>query len=344
VAIQRLAEATMTLYAELLEQVRNSGAIPRTGSFVSKTINGTRYWYVQRVDGGRKKQIYLGAETDELLTKMQRAGERTSLLADEQRRRRELVSMLSAGGMAVESAAVGKVLSALDDAGLFRAGAVLVGTQAFSAIANMLGVRFEAQSLRTADVDVGHPPITLAVGAMQTDLLEDLRETDPRFVAVPGLDPLHPSTSFKVRGRDLRVDLLTPGRDGSKPLYLPHLNAAALPLSGLDYLLGDPVDAVIVSSDGILLQVPSPARFALHKLWVSRRRNPSEQGKARKDVRQASQIIEVLLDDRPGDLILAWSSLRPAMLNLVRRGCVALTSDARARLAELVRDASISRR
>lgn len=335
--IHRLPEATITLSGELLDQIRGAVAIPRSGSFVSKSINGTRYWYVQRVDGGHKRQIYLGPETDELLSRIERAEETTSAAVPDERRRRELVTMLAAGGMATESAAIGGVLAALDDAGLFRAGAVLIGTQAFSAIANMLGVRFDTQSLRTADVDVGHPSITVAVGEMRTDLLEDLRASDPRFAAVPELDPRDPSSSFKVRGRDLRVDLLTPGRDGARPVLLPHINAAALPLSGLDYLITEAVEGVVLTGPGILVNVPSPARFALHKIWVSQRRNVSEQAKARKDFRQASQLIEILLEDRPGDLAAAWQELRPGMLKLVRRGCAALASDVGARLSEVVR-------
>lgn len=342
--LQRLPEATITLYGELLDQVRSAAVIPRSGSFVSKTIGGTTYWYVQRVDGGRKRQIYIGGETPALLARIEGAEEARSMAADDERRRRELVTMLSAGGMATESAAIGSVLTALDDAGLFRAGAVLVGTQAFGSIANMLGVRLDAQSLRTADVDVRHPAITIGVAETRTDLLEDLRASDPRFVAVPELNPAHASTSFKVRGRDLRVDLMTPGRDGSKPRFLPHINAAALPLPGLDYLIAEPVAGVVLSGSAILVQVPSPARFALHKIWVSQRRNVSEQGKARKDLRQASQVLEVLLEDRPGDVAAAWSALKPAMLKLVRRGAATLDGEVRARLGDAAQDAALSRR
>jgi hypothetical protein len=53
--------------------------------------------------------------------------------------------------------------------------------------------------------------VSVAVGEVQMDLLGKLRASDSRFVAVPELDPRNPSTSFKVRGRGLRLDLLTPG-------------------------------------------------------------------------------------------------------------------------------------
>ena len=41
-------------------------------------------------------------------------------------------------------------------------------------------------------------------------MLGRLRAQDPTFFAVPGIDSREPATSFKVRGRDRRVDFLTP--------------------------------------------------------------------------------------------------------------------------------------
>jgi hypothetical protein len=35
----------------------------------------------------------------------------------------------------------------------------------------------------------------------------------------------------------------------------------------------------------------------------------SEQAKAAKDLRQAGELLELLLDDRPGDVRLAWEAL-----------------------------------
>jgi hypothetical protein len=342
--IERLSDATVTLYAELLDQLRVAPPLPRSGSFVSKTISGATYWYVQRVDGGFRRQVYLGPETESLVARIREAEASRDAFAEDERRHREIVAMLAVGRMATESAAVGSVIRVLADGGLFRAGAVLVGTQAFSAIANLLGVRFDSQSLRTADVDVGQPAISVAAGEMRTDILDQLRAADPRFCAVPELDPRQPSSSFKVRGRDLRVDLLTPGREGAKPVFLRHINAAALPVPGLDYLIQDAIPAAILTGAGILTNVPSPSRFALHKLWVSRRRNASEQAKARKDLRQAAQVLEVLLDDRPGDLSLAWSGLHPSMRKLVRSAAGTLDADLRARLGAAVQDAALSRR
>jgi hypothetical protein len=343
--IERLGETTLTVYAELLDQLRGAPLVPHSGSFVSKEIGGTRYWYVQRKHEGKLRQIYLGVESPELLRIMKRADTARESQALDERRRRELVSMLIGGGMAAESGAVASVLTTIADAGLFRAGAVLVGTQAFRCIANLLGVRSAEENLRSADGDLGQRTISIALGDMRVDLLEELRKSDPRFAAVPELDPRHPSTSFKVRGRDLRVDVLIPGsRDGARSVYLAHLNAAAQPLVGLAFLLEETTEAAVIGDAGILVSVPSPARFALHKLWVSQRRPVSETAKSRKDHRQAEQILEVLLADRPEDIARAWRQVPRAMAPSLRKAAKQLEPTVLAAIAEVVQDAALSRR
>lgn len=327
----RLPESVQVLYAEFLDQLRaaeNDFHLPMGGSFVSKKIGNGVYWYLQRHEEGRRTQMYLGSETPELLQQIGAAREQQVDL----KRRRQLVSMLKAGGAASESASFTAVLEVLADAFVFRLGGVLVGTQAFKCYANMLGVRFEAQSLRTADIDVAeNARISVAVAREgSVDILERLKSIEPRFAAVPELDPRDPSTSLKVRGSDLRVDFLTTTRRGmrKKPVPLPHLKVAAEPLEGLDYLIEKTTKAAVVGGGGILVNVPLPARYAVHKLWVARNRPVSEQTKARKDISQARQVIEVLLTDRPDDIeqaVLAMQS-RPKMWSRVRKELEQLTA------------------
>jgi len=61
--------------------------------------------------------------------------------------------------------------------------------------------------------------------------------------------------------------------------------------------------------DGILANVPNPARYAFHKILVSRSRSVTDHTKIEKDLQQAAQLIDVLAEDRPGDLALAWEAL-----------------------------------
>jgi hypothetical protein len=332
--MRRLPETVQVLYAELLDQLRaaeNDLRLPIGGSFVSKTIGSGRYWYLQRDEKGRRTQTYLGPETPELLQQIEAAKEQQRDL----KRRRQLVSMLTAGGAASESPSFTAVLEVLADSFIFRLGGVLVGTQAFMCYANMLGVRFEAESLRTADIDVAeNAKISVAIAREGSlDLLERLKSVEPRFAAVPELNPRDPSTSLKVRGSDLRVDFLTTTRRGvrTKPVPLPHLNVAAQPLEGLEYLIEKTTKAAVVGGGGILVNVPLPARYTLHKLWVAKNRPISDQTKARKDIAQARQLIEVLLADRPDDVEEAANAMqsKPKMWKRVQKEFDRLTAPRR---------------
>ncbi len=340
-AFERLPESVQTLYAELLDQAIQGEAEAAVtsapqGSFVSKAIKGGTYWYLQRMEGDRKRQQYLGRESPSLLAWMAGVREARARLDADAGQRARLCGMLAAGGAATESAPAVRVLSLLAQAGVFRMGGILVGTQAFSAYGNMLGVRFEQQALRTQDIDIAQDRsigIALSVETAPLNVEKSLTGSDLGFSAVPAFDSRKPSTSFKVRGRDLRVDFLTPlfGRDSEEPVFLPALGVAAHPLRFLDYLIESPAQAVVVGFDGILVNVPDPARFAFHKLLISQRRPVSEQTKAAKDLRQAGALIELLLLDRPGDLPIAWEALRrsPAAVKAVRAGMDRLPAELR---------------
>jgi len=344
----RLPGTVENLYSELLDQLRAADAAAAAGgvggSLVTKTIRGRAYWYLQRSEGTRKRQIYLGPDDSPFVERVRTSMGSLSATSADQSGRRELVAMLAAGGMFRESAPVGTVLRVLSESSIFRAGGVLVGTQAFSTLANLLGVVFDRGSSRTADVDIAHDttiPVALDDEQTEDGFIESLRRADPGFFGVPGMDVGDPSTSFSVRGRDLRVDFLTPDRSRGqrkKPVLLEHLGCAAQPLLRLEYLIEDPIDAVVVAGAGIRVNVPQPARFAFHKLWVAAQRPASESSKARKDFRQAESILEVLVDDRPGDVSAAFEALTPhkTMLRQVRAQVARLDGGMREQLDPLL--------
>ncbi len=70
-AFDRLPESHLTLYSELLDQMipAESEAVAEgrlTGSLTSKKIKGHTYWYLQRSEGSKLRQIYLGPDSPEL--------------------------------------------------------------------------------------------------------------------------------------------------------------------------------------------------------------------------------------------------------------------------------------
>jgi hypothetical protein len=339
-----LPASVQTLYAELLEleqiAVAESASGPITGgTFVAKKIRGKTYWYLQRSEGSTVRQHYLGSDSRALRTWMEESGAARRSRSGDEATRRKLADMLRSGGATAEPAGVIKVLRVLAEAGVFRFGGVLVGTQAYRALGNLLGVRLGSAAARTQDLDIAaDATIGVAFGGRVPpgEVERRLGQLEPPYLPVPGLDPRQPSTTFKVRGRQYRVDFLTPARRSGEehPVRLSALGCAAQPVRFLEFLLEGTAQAVVVGAGSVLVNVPDPARFALHKLFTAGSRGATQQTKAGKDVAQAATLLDVLLGERPGDLAAAWNAIssrraRSAIVASVR----SLSPDLRERLA-----------
>ena len=297
---------TQTTYAELLERCRTTAfqdAFSEDGSFVPKTIKGKRYWYFQKKSAGGREQKYVGPETSELLEQITQHRQ----TRDDERERHTLVSTLVRSfGMPRPIKEIGDVVAALAKAGIFRLRGVLVGTVAYQVYSPMLGVRFPHAILQTEDVDIAQfQNVSVAVEELIPPVLDLLKSVDETFRPVPHM---HEKTvaSYVAKG-GLRVDFLTPneGGDTDIPQPLRAFQTDAEPLRFLDFLIHEPESAVLLHNAGIYVLVPSPQRFAVHKLIVSRRRR---QGAAKqdKDVKQSAALLEVLNDKRPYELKSAW--------------------------------------
>ena len=319
--MQRLAAETQTLYAELTERLRALEAVRSfaslAGAFAKKRVSGGDYWYFKTSAGpSGQREYFVGpdnAETRSIMAQYAKGREGSDAALEDIAR---LCAMLRKGGAMMTDAPSAKVISGLAAAGMFRLGAVLVGTHAYIALGNVLGMRWTS-SLRTQDIDVAaDSSVQVALPEVEADLPKTLESLGMGFLPIPGLSPKTPHTSFKVRGQTLRVDLLTParGRRDGKPVTVHRFKAAAQPLELLDYLLGQWVAAPLLDGGATLVNVPDPARFALHKLIVSGRRPVIEQAKAQKDRQQATELIRAIYEDRRGDLTLAAKALgkRPA--------------------------------
>ncbi|MGH7146845.1 MAG: GSU2403 family nucleotidyltransferase fold protein [Nitrospiraceae bacterium] len=315
--MERLPLETQTLYAELLEQLtaldahRSIGRVP--GCFVTKIVKGDTYYYFQYSDpGGVLRQRYVGKRTpalDKIVARFQEErGGRETDVAQIQR----LCAQLRAGGALTADSAIARVIKALAESGLFYLGGVLVGTHAFAVLGNLLGIRWTQHAVKTQDIDIaGRLHLDIAVPDLHADVPQILDALQMGFLPVPAFNLKSPSTSFKVRGAALRVDFLTPLKHprSTAPVVIHRFNMAAQPLPYLDYLLEHYERGALVNGQGVLVNVPTPARFAFHKLIVSRARDISTKTKSDKDLLQAGQVLEALAEDRPGDLLLAWEAL-----------------------------------
>jgi hypothetical protein len=311
-----------TLYAELLEQLRALDAIRSIGflegSFVQKIVKGEPYIYFQRYDAsGAKRQLYVGRKTDSLNELIAKYQQEKQEFAPDLSGIERLCAQLRVGGALMTDHASARVVKQLAESGVFRLGGVLVGTHAYIAIGNNLGVRWEHAGIRTRDIDIASrrtAELELILPRIEVDIPSVLESLKMGFFPIPQLDHSHPSTSFMIRGNKMRIDFLTEqhGQE-TKPVYIPRFKTAAQPLLFMDFLLEEKIPSVVVDGGGVLVNVPSPARFAIHKMIIAQERTAENHVKRDKDFQQAYQVLSVLQDERPGDITLAIE-------NAIKRG------------------------
>jgi hypothetical protein len=203
--------------------------------------------------------------------------------------------------------------------GLFEAGAVLVGSHAYAVILNSLGIK--AIAYETEDIDIARRHQLALAHVPEGGLLAMLKETGIHFVPVPSMKRGEPSTSYTEAGRSrFHVDLLVPSPDDTFPTVpVAELDAHATGLPYLAYLLGKAQRGTLLSRHGAVpVRVPDPARFAIHKLLVSRLRT-NTLIKSQKDVRQAYVLLAMLGEHRTGDIEDACAELPRSARALVRR-------------------------
>jgi hypothetical protein len=193
--------------------------------------------------------------------------------------------------------------------GLFNAGAMLVGTHAFEAIANKMGIRVAA--FATEDVDVARPARLALRDTPPGGLLQLLRESGIDFFAVPPLERGHPPVKFAEKGRSrFTFDLIAPARGKEiQSVAVPELGTHAVALPHFGYLVAEAQSGIVLSRHGIAaIQMPLPERFALHKMIVSQLRTGRAE-KSLKDLRQAAVLIAATCEMHPGAIAEAAEKL-----------------------------------
>lgn len=251
------------------------------GTLKQRTQSGNRYWVREyiRVDGS-KVDDYLGADA---------AMEKSRL--EQLREELELARALAAGSAQLRLFGYQRmdrkpaaVLEALCNRGLFAAGLTLVGSHAYGALLNELGIA--AAGYRTQDLDLARAQRLAVALPRGADFRQLLAESGLRFVPVPELAA----------------------------------HAQAVPL--LDFLVREPIDGVVLSPNQVIpVKLPSPERFVLHKLYASQSR--TDRAKTPKDLEQAAILATVLEEDMPGRLLDAFRRMPAAGKPATRRGAKA---------------------
>ena len=294
-------------YQDLLRLHLDETASGLVGSIEERHRNGRVYLYDRFRIGTEMKSRYLGEGTPELRARLAHAA---TLKADADARRKQmsrLARLLRAEGFIATDRDTGSMLLAFARAGVFRLGGTLVGTGAYALYQGELGLRFDADELaQTGDIDfASFERLSVALGDQVEENPGDILQA-MKFDPVPGVTDRQVWKWRQNRGMAM-VEFLTPAFGDERVKPLPALGVSAQALNYLNYLIADPIHAIALYRSGVLVQIPRPERFAIHKLIVAdRRQGGPDQAKARKDREQAAFLIDALASDRPDDLLEAY--------------------------------------
>ncbi len=292
-------------YHDLLRSLKGEQAAGLTGApHREERANGRAYWYEHVRIGTTVRKRYIGEDTPELAADLAR---RTELAADAKARaehRTRLVRVLRNEDFLPVEGRIGSLLKAMADQGVFRLGGTIVGTHAFRLYEGELGIRYSFdQTAQTGDLDIAQfERLSLAVeDKVDDDLPQTFRDLD--FAPIPSLQGQAVWRWKQTRAETL-IEFLTPSfRPEEDVRELPALGVSAQSLHFLNYLIAEPIKAAVLYRSGVLVQIPRPERFAIHKLIVAdRRKGGPDQIKSAKDRAQAAFLIEALAEDRPDEL------------------------------------------
>jgi hypothetical protein len=300
--------ASQAKYQEIKQLARSQSRVlsGTPGTLKQRTQSGRQYWVREhiRVDG-KKDDEYIGPAAASDAAKIKRLREEIAL-----------AKALAAGSAQLRLFGYQRidrkpaaVLEVLFNSSLFDAGLAVVGSHAYGALLNELGVL--APGYRTQDIDLARAqPLALAL-ADGSSLESLLKETGLGFVPVPGMPSHKPSASFKLPGSErLAVDLLVPGTRTGEVIF--------------DFLIDEPAASIALSPNQVIpIVVPSPERFLLHKLFSSQSRAGADRDKIRKDLQQTAVLAAALEEETPGRLNDAFRRMPRAGIPRVKRGAQA---------------------
>ncbi len=263
------------------------------GSFSTKRVKNSTHWYFSfREADQRVRQIYVGPDTDDVRALVDKARSSAPL-----ERLAPLARSANALGCGTTQRKHLSVILRLNEYGFFRAGGVLVGTHAFLAYANQLGIRWTEPD-QTADIDFAHAGRNLSI-ALPSDIRAELH---PALTTMAeGFLPIvqyRGTAGASYRHRDepeFQVDFLTPRvADDDEPLHIDRLDVALQPLRFMEFSLEGVEQATLFDPGGrtVVVSLPAPQRYAVHKLLVIGERAGRYRAKAAKDLAQAAALIE----------------------------------------------------
>jgi len=276
------------IYSNLLDLLKAEKGMPSSGSVIRTEAKGKTYLQHRVSYEGERLTRPIDIDTIDFKDRM------------------TICSMLTVSGCNVPDRVSTKTIELLDALGCFaHQKCVLIGSHAFNAIGNSLGVTWDANTVETKDIDLGR--MVKLAGNQSIKIQEGLLKIG--FRLIPQLNRKYPPTNFIHKKNKMKIDFLTTmvGKPDHKPVLLQGAGVYAEPLRFLDYLIKEPQEAVVLTRNGVLVSVPQSARYALHKCMIYQYRR--DDAKREKDLLQAESILTVLEDSMPHLIINAWRDL-----------------------------------
>ena len=268
------------------------------GGMYWRVINSKEYLYQYATAAGKQQTKYVGPRTPAIEEKYRDFKQTKEDLEERRRGTENRINELAPAWRALRLPAIdstaGRILRAFDLDRSVRQNLLVIGTYALKAYEVEAAVAFAAGMDATEDLD-----FTLTFGTSEADpdlprrLLLVLKEVDSSFIVAPS------SARTAVNKSGYRVDLLVSAADS-------RAMAAARPwkpeaLEGQEWLaLGNPVNSVVIDYQGwpVAFSAPDPRYFALHKLWLSKRRGRPAT-KAAKDRNQGEALLKIVREAMP---------------------------------------------
>ena len=277
----------MTLYAGLAQSVDLRSVLP--GSLATKTVKKRKYLYLTTKDGSARIERYIGPADDPSAVEK---AEQFRQAAEQAKLQRNTVTLLKQARIPAPTLVQGRILEVVSNAGLFKRGMTLVGTVAYQTYACIVGGHLASAAYATNDIDLSVAEFVASED--EEDIGSILKRADgtfkPHWHANDKLPRIFKSSNFQV-------DVLTRyGRGRTSPVLIKSLGCAAAALSFQEYIAEDTIEVVALYGAGILVRVPVPMRYALHKLLVAQQRGPTSLAKKQKDLRQASELLDILIE------------------------------------------------
>lgn len=251
--------------------------------------------YLTQGESGGVNQKSLGArspETEAMFEAFTAGKDRAKFL------RKEITSRLGERAPLLKAARLGRVLAPLakvvrefDVQGLLGSSFLVGGTHAIAVYEALSGHFMQSDLMATEDLDFiwkATNGVELLVKTPDSAILAVMKSIDDTYT-------VNTERTFQVRNsKGLVIDFIS---DHKNAAVAPKGRLKPVGLDGQDWLLSAPiVDAVCIDTQGTPVRIfaPDPRMFALHKMWVSMRKDRN-QLKSPKDRLQSVAIIELIV-------------------------------------------------